>query len=46
MSSTYYFFVLAAVTLATAFFNYFSRNPIHSAIYLVICFFRLQVITC
>jgi ferredoxin len=44
--STYFFCVLAAVTLATAFFNYFSRNPIHSAIYLVICFFRLQVITC
>jgi NADH-quinone oxidoreductase subunit J len=31
------FCVLAAVTLATAFL--YSRNPIHSAIYLVICFF-------
>ena len=35
------FCVLAAVTLATAFLTIFSRNPIHSAIYLVICFFSI-----
>lgn len=35
------FCVLAAVTLATAFLTVFSRNPIHSAIYLVICFFSI-----
>ncbi|WP_396178835.1 NADH-quinone oxidoreductase subunit J [Flavobacterium sp.] len=35
------FYILAAVTLATAFMTIFSRNPIHSAIYLVICFFSI-----
>jgi NADH-quinone oxidoreductase subunit J len=30
--------VLSAVTLATAFLTIFTKNPIHSAIYLVICF--------
>lgn len=35
------FCVLAAITLATAFLTVFSRNPIHSAIYLVICFFSI-----
>lgn len=35
------FCVLAAVTLATAFLTIFSKNPIHSAIYLVICFFSI-----
>ena len=35
------FCVLSAVTLATAFLTIFSRNPIHSAIYLVICFFSI-----
>ncbi|MEC5164498.1 NADH-quinone oxidoreductase subunit J [Flavobacterium sp. PL11] len=35
------FCVLAAVTLATAFLTVFSKNPIHSAIYLVICFFSI-----
>ena len=33
------FCVLSVVTIATAFLTIFSRNPIHSAIYLVICFF-------
>jgi NADH:ubiquinone oxidoreductase subunit 6 (subunit J) len=32
------FCVLGAVTIATAFLTIFSRNPIHSALYLVICF--------
>jgi NADH-quinone oxidoreductase subunit J len=35
------FCVLAAITIATAFLTVFSRNPIHSAIYLVICFFSI-----
>ncbi len=35
------FYVLAAITLATAFLTVYSRNPIHSAIYLVICFFSI-----
>ena len=35
------FCFLAAITLATAFLTIFSRNPIHSAIYLVICFFSI-----
>jgi NADH-quinone oxidoreductase subunit J len=33
--------VLGAVTIATAFLTIFSRNPIHSALYLVICFFTI-----
>jgi NADH-quinone oxidoreductase subunit J len=32
------FYFLAAVTLATAVLTIISKNPIHSAIYLVICF--------
>ena len=32
------FSVLSAITLATAFLTIFTKNPIHSAIYLVICF--------
>lgn len=35
------FCVLAAITLSTAFLTVFSRNPIHSALYLVICFFSI-----
>ncbi len=35
------FCVLAAITLSTAFLTIFSKNPIHSAIYLVICFFSI-----
>jgi len=35
------FCVLSVVTIATAFLTIFSRNPIHSAIYLVICFFSV-----
>ena len=35
------FCVLTAITLSTAFLTVFSRNPIHSAIYLVICFFSV-----
>ncbi len=35
------FFVLAAITLSTAFLTIYSKNPIHSAIYLVLCFFSI-----
>ena len=35
------FCVLSAVTLATAFLTIFNKNPIHSALYLVICFFSI-----
>lgn len=35
------FYILSAITLATAFMTVLSRNPIHSAIYLVICFFSI-----
>lgn len=35
------FCILSAVTLSTAFLTVFSKNPIHSAIYLVICFFSI-----
>lgn len=41
MSLTILFYILAAITLATAFLTIFSRNTIHSAIYLVICFFSI-----
>jgi NADH-quinone oxidoreductase subunit J len=35
------FVVLSVVTLATAFLTIYSKNPIHSAIYLVISFFSI-----
>jgi NADH-quinone oxidoreductase subunit J len=35
------FYFLAAITLATAFLTIYSKNPIHSAIYLVVCFFSV-----
>ena len=35
------FYILAAITLSTAFLTIYSKNPIHSAIYLVICFFSI-----
>jgi NADH-quinone oxidoreductase subunit J len=35
------FCVLSAITLSTAFLTIYSRNPIHSAIYLVISFFSI-----
>lgn len=41
MSLTLIFYILSAVTLASAFMTIFSRNTIHSAIYLVICFFSI-----
>ncbi|MDO4728593.1 MAG: NADH-quinone oxidoreductase subunit J [Bacteroidota bacterium] len=35
------FYILSAITLGTAFMTIVSKNPIHSAIYLVICFFSI-----
>jgi NADH-quinone oxidoreductase subunit J len=35
------FYILSAITLATAFLTIISKNPIHSAIYLVLCFFSI-----
>ena len=35
------FYILSALTLSTAFMTIISRNTIHSAIYLVICFFSV-----
>jgi NADH-quinone oxidoreductase subunit J len=35
------FYILGAISLATAFLTIYSKNPIHSAIYLVICFFSI-----
>ncbi|WP_300569173.1 NADH-quinone oxidoreductase subunit J [Flavobacterium sp.] len=35
------FYFLSAITIATAFLTIISKNPIHSAIYLVICFFSV-----
>jgi NADH-quinone oxidoreductase subunit J len=35
------FCILSVITLATAFLTIYSKNPIHSAIYLVICFFTI-----
>jgi NADH-quinone oxidoreductase subunit J len=41
MSLLTLFYILAAVTLATGFMTVISKNPIHSAIYLVLCFFSI-----
>lgn len=35
------FYILSAITLGTAFLTVLSKNPIHSAIYLVLCFFSI-----
>lgn len=35
------FYILSAITLASAFMTVLSKNPIHSAIYLVVCFFSI-----
>jgi len=41
MSILTIFYILAAITLATGFMTVVSKNPIHSAIYLVLCFFSV-----
>lgn len=35
------FYILSAITIATALLTILSKNPIHSAIYLVLCFFSI-----
>lgn len=35
------FLILSGVTLGTAFLTVFTKNPIHSALYLVLCFFSI-----
>lgn len=35
------FYILSAITLSTAFLTIYTRRPIHSAIYLVVCFFSI-----
>lgn len=39
---TIIFYILAAITLATGLLTVLSKNPIHSAIYMVICFFSIS----
>lgn len=38
---TILFYILSTITLATAFLTIITRNPVHSAIYLMICFFSI-----
>jgi len=35
------FYLLSAITLGSAFITILSKNPIHSAIWLVVCFFSI-----
>jgi NADH:ubiquinone oxidoreductase subunit 6 (subunit J) len=44
MSTILIIFCVLGAVIATAFLTIFSRNPIHSALYLVICFFTIAVI--
>lgn len=39
---TIVFYILAAITLGTGILTVTSRNPIHSAIYMIICFFSIS----
>jgi NADH-quinone oxidoreductase subunit J len=36
------FYILAAITLGTGILTVLSKNPIHSAVYMVICFFSIS----
>lgn len=38
---TIIFYILSAVTLGTALMTVLSRNPIHSAVYMIVCFFSI-----
>lgn len=38
---TIIFYILAAITLGTAILTVLSKNPIHSAIYMIACFFSV-----
>lgn len=39
---TIIFYILAAITLGTGLLTVVSKNPIHSAIYMVVCFFSIS----
>lgn len=39
---TVIFYILAAITLGTGILTVLSKNPIHSAVYMIICFFSIS----
>lgn len=39
---TLIFYILATITLATAMLTVLSKNPVHSALYMIICFFSIS----
>lgn len=39
---TIIFYILATITLGTAVMTVLSKNPIHSAVYMIICFFSIS----
>jgi NADH-quinone oxidoreductase subunit J len=39
---TIVFYILAAITLGTGLLTVLSKNPIHSAVYMIICFFSIS----
>lgn len=39
---TIIFYILAAITLGTGILTVLSKNPIHSAVYMIICFFSIS----
>lgn len=39
---TIIFYILATITLGTAILTVLSKNPIHSAVYMVVCFFSIS----
>lgn len=39
---TIIFYILAAITLSTGLLTVLSKNPIHSAVYMIICFFSIS----
>ncbi|WP_165021281.1 MULTISPECIES: NADH-quinone oxidoreductase subunit J [unclassified Dysgonomonas] len=39
---TVIFYILAAITLGTAALTVLSKNPVHSAVYMIICFFSVS----
>lgn len=39
---TIIFYILATITLGTAVMTVLSKNPIHSAVYMIVCFFSIS----
>ncbi|MDU1889176.1 MAG: NADH-quinone oxidoreductase subunit J [Dysgonomonas sp.] len=39
---TIIFYILAAITLGTGLLTVLSKNPVHSAVYMIICFFSIS----